>query len=33
MSVGRIELIDGKKQYSEYAGGGVILIPNQNTST
>ncbi len=32
MSVGRIELIDGKKQYSEYAGG-VILIPNQNTST
>ncbi len=33
MGVGIIELVDGKKQYNEYAGGGVILMRNQNMST
>ncbi len=32
MGVGIIELVDGKKQYNEYAGG-VILMRNQNMST
>lgn len=34
MSVGRIELINGQKQFKRYdSGGGVFLIQNQNTFT
>lgn len=32
MGVGIIELVDGKKQYNEYAGG-ENLMRNQNIST
>lgn len=33
MSVGRIELINGQKQFKRYDSGGVFLIQNQNTFT
>ena len=34
MGVGRIEIVDGKKQYVPYAGlGGGVIIWNQNKYT
>lgn len=34
MSIGRIEIVDGEKQFVPYAdSGGVFLIQNQNTFT
>ncbi len=33
MGVGRIEIVDGKKQYVPYAGLGGVIIWNQNMYT